>query len=118
MDKYRLFVTEQEGSSISLPPQERFRLWVKNLKYSSHRWCIKKSVHRDLSTPYHIHLELYCTKLWCGLESALKPEELHYPPFVEEIFVELERKIEQDIEIPSEVNQLGLPLVLPLTDVE
>jgi hypothetical protein len=118
MEKYRIFAAEQEGASRSLPPQEMFRLWVKNLKYSSHRWCVEKSVHRALSTPCHIQLELDCTKLWCGLESALKPEELHYQPTTEEIFTELERQTDQEIEIPPEVNQPGLPLVFPLTDVE
>jgi hypothetical protein len=78
MEKYRFFVAEWASASRLLPPQEMFRLWVRNLKDGSHRWRVKKPVCRALPTPCHIQLELDCTKLWCRLESASKPKELHY----------------------------------------
>jgi len=48
-------------------------------------------------------LELDCTKLWCGLKSALEPKEAHYHPTMEEIFEELERQTEEDLEIRPEI---------------
>jgi hypothetical protein len=71
-----------------------------------------------LPTPFHIQLDLDCTKLWCRVESAPKPKELHYQPTTEEIFIEMERQINQELEIPPEAQQTGVPLVLPLTDGE
>jgi hypothetical protein len=79
---------------------------------------LNKQCVRALPLPCHIQLELDCTKLWCGVESAPEPKELHYQPTVEEIFKELERQTGEDLEIPPEIIQLGLSMVLPLTDVE
>jgi hypothetical protein len=45
MEKYIIFIAEKSGASILLPPQEMFRLWVINLKNSSHRWRIEQLVH-------------------------------------------------------------------------
>jgi hypothetical protein len=53
--------------------------------------------------------------LWCGVASAPEPKELHYQPTVEEIFTELERQINQNLEIPPEAQQTGVPIIFPLT---
>jgi hypothetical protein len=118
MEKYRIFSTEQAGTSGSMTPQEMFQLWVRKSEIHSHRWWVEQPVHRALSTPCHIQLEIDCTKIWCRVESSPEPEEIHYQPTTEEIFMELERQIGQELEIPPEANQAGFPLILPLTDGE
>jgi hypothetical protein len=118
MEKYIVFSSNQTGMSNSLPPQEIFRLWVAGLKDSTHRWWVEQVVIEHYQHPCHIQLDLDCTKLWCGVESAPEPKELHYQPTMEEIFTELERQINQELEIPPEAQQTGVPLVLPLTDGE
>jgi hypothetical protein len=95
-----------------------FWLWVVGLKDSTHRWQVKQAIHRALPSPFHFQLDLDCTKLWCGVTSAPEPKELHYQPTVEEIFTELERQINQNLEIPPEAQQTGMPIIFPLTDGE
>jgi hypothetical protein len=56
--------------------------------------------------------------LWCGFSSAPEPKELHYQPKAEEIFIELERKINQNLKLPPEAQQTRVPIVLALTDEE
>jgi hypothetical protein len=54
--------------------------------------------------------------VWSHVDTQTK--KLHYQPIVEEIFAELERQINQNLEIPPEAQKTRMPLLLPLTDGE